>query len=150
MPNTSETISPPPLRGRARVGGKRPLTARARSLRSSSTMAERRLWKVLRKHQLHAVQFRRQQPIGPYVVDFFCPSAKLVIEIDGGQHAEARTEMRDAKRTQWLESRGYQVLRFWNNDVLQNLEGVWQRICDVVPLSDPPPQPSPSRGEGED
>jgi very-short-patch-repair endonuclease len=112
-------------------------------------MAERQLWKILRRHQLNGVQFRRQQPIGPYVVDFFCPSAKLVIEIDGGQHAEARAEIRDRRRTIWLDSRGYRVLRFWNNEVLRNLEGVWQRICDAVPTLDPPPQPSPSRGEGE-
>jgi very-short-patch-repair endonuclease len=66
------------------------------------------------------------------VVDFFCASVKLVIEIDGGQHAEPGAEMRDQRRTRWLESRGYRVLRFWNNDVLRNLEGVWQRICGVL------------------
>jgi very-short-patch-repair endonuclease len=149
MPNRSEDKSPPPLRGRARVGGKRPLTTRARSLRSSATIAERQLWKVLRRHQLGGFQFRRQQPIGPYVVDFFCASAKLVIEIDGGQHADPSAEMRDQRRTRWLRSHGYRVLRFWNNEVLQNMEGVWQIISDAVPMSDPPPRPSPSRGEGE-
>ncbi len=131
------------------MGGKRPLIARARSLRSSATIAERRLWNSLRRHQLNGVAFRRQQPIGPYVVDFFCPRAKLVIEIDGGQHAELGAAIRDRRRTKWLETRGYRVLRFWNSDVLQNLEGVWQLICNAVPTSDPPPRLSPSRGEGE-
>jgi very-short-patch-repair endonuclease len=86
----------------------------------------------------------------PFVVDFFCPSAKLVIEIDGGQHAESSATIRDRRRTIWLESRGYRVLRFWNNDVLQNMEGVWQHICDALLPSNPPPQPSPSRGEGKE
>jgi very-short-patch-repair endonuclease len=117
-------------------------------LRRSSSKAERKLWNVLRRHQMEGVSFRRQQPIGPYVVDFFCPHAKLVIEVDGGQHADDRAVIRDDKRTHWLESRGYRVLRFWNNDVLQNLEGVWQLISIAIAKADPPPQPSPSRGEG--
>ena len=121
--------SPPPLRGRVREGGKRPFTTRARMLRRSSSKAERK-------------------PIGPYVVDFFCPHAKLVIEVDGGQHADDCAVIRDDRRTRWLESRGYRVLRFWNNDVLQNLEGVWQLISIAIAKTDPPPRPSPSRGEG--
>jgi very-short-patch-repair endonuclease len=91
---------------------------------------------------------RRQQPIGPYVGDFFCPTAKLVIEVDGGQHGDDGAVIQDGRRTRWLELRSYRVLRFWNNDVLQNLEGVWQFIYHAVIEADPPPQPSPSRGEG--
>jgi very-short-patch-repair endonuclease len=98
---------------------------------------------------MEGIAFRRQQPIGPFVVDFFCPNAKLIVEVDGGQHGEGDAMVRDARRTRWLESRGYSVLRFWNNDVLQNLEGVWQVIFNTIQVANPPPRPSPSRGEGE-
>ena len=96
-------------------------STRARELRSNPTDAERRLWTQLRQRQLGGFRFRRQQPIGTYVVDFFCSEAALIIEIDGGQHDASE---RDAARTRWLEARGYRVLRFWNNEVLANIEGV--------------------------
>ena len=95
---------------------------RARDLRKTMTDAERRLWSRLRQKQLDGFRFRRQQPIGPYIVDFFCPEAALIIEVDGGQHAS--TEAEDEARTRWLAARGYRVMRFWNNDVLGNIEGV--------------------------
>jgi very-short-patch-repair endonuclease len=95
-------------------------TQRARSLRATMTDAERALWQALRRKQLDAFRFRRQQPIGPYVADFYCAIARLVIEVDGGQH----TGGIDAARDAWLAARGYRVLRFWNNDVLGNIEGV--------------------------
>lgn len=98
----------------------------ARSLRTNATDAERRLWRALRRRQLEGHRFRRQHPIGPYIVDFVCLSAKLVVEVDGGQHAQ--TEERDAARTAWLESRGYRVLRFWDNEVLSNIDGVVQMV----------------------
>ncbi|HEY5209971.1 MAG TPA: endonuclease domain-containing protein [Stellaceae bacterium] len=116
----------------------------ARLLRKNPTDAEKRLWLYLRDKQLGGYRFRRQQPIGPYIVDFFCPQAGVIVEIDGGQHSPER----DDKRTRWLEECGYRVIRFWNNDVLENTEGVWETLSAVL-RDYPPPQPSPSRGEGE-
>ncbi|MDO8290431.1 MAG: endonuclease domain-containing protein [Parvibaculum sp.] len=100
---------------------------RARALRRSLTDAERKLWYALRRDAT-GVYFRRQHPIGSYVVDFVCLEHKLIIEADGGQHAEMRAE-HDAVRTAWLEQRGYTVMRFWNNDILNNIEGVVEAIC---------------------
>ncbi len=102
----------------------------ARQLRSTPTDAEIRLWSRIRRKQLDGFRFRRQQPIGPYVVDFFCPEALLIIEVDGGQHAW--NEAHDAERTKWLEARGYRVLLFWNNDVLANTDGVVAIIREVL------------------
>ena len=99
-------------------------------LRSTPTDAEIRLWSRLRRKQLDGFRFRRQQPIGAYIVDFFCPSAKLVIEVDGGQHAI--NEADDAARTRWLEARCYRIVRFWNNDVLANTEGVVLAILESL------------------
>ena len=94
----------------------------AKNLRRKSTDAERLLWKCLRAKQLEGLKFRRQQPIGNYIVDFVCFEKQLVIEIDGGQHAIERT--RDSERDTWLNAEGFKVLRFWNTDVLKNMEGV--------------------------
>ena len=99
---------------------------RARELRKNLTDAERKLWKYLRRKQIEGHRFRRQVPIGPYYVDFLCLERRLVIEVDGGQHADRQAE--DAKRTAWLESQGFRVLRCWNNEVLQNFEGVVEAI----------------------
>ena len=98
----------------------------ARRLRKESTEAEKMLWSRLRRHQLLSYQFRRQEPIGPFIVDFVCYKQRLIIELDGGHHRDQ--EIYDADRTQWLQSRRYHVLRFWNNDVLHNLEGVLTAI----------------------
>ncbi|MBV8534462.1 MAG: endonuclease domain-containing protein [Alphaproteobacteria bacterium] len=117
----------------------------ARKLRSHPTDAESRLWARLRRNQIDGFRFRRQVPLGPYVADFVCFEARLVIEVDGGQHSEMTT---DATRTAWLEARRFQVMRFWNNDVLGNLDGVVQTIRDA--LLAPPSLPSPARGEGEE
>jgi very-short-patch-repair endonuclease len=95
---------------------------RARALRGAPTDAEMRLWSRLRNRQLQGFRFRRQQPIGGFIVDFFCPAAGLIIEVDGGEHADRAAS--DETRTRWLEARGYRVLRFWNNDVLANTDGV--------------------------
>jgi very-short-patch-repair endonuclease len=89
--------------------------ALARRLRLTPTDAEIRLWSRLRRKQLEGFRFRRQHPLGPYVVDFFCAARKLIVEVDGGQHAED-----SAVRANWLEARGYRLIRFWNNDVLAN------------------------------
>ena len=94
----------------------------ARSLRSNMPDAEARLWYYLRASRFDGWKFRRQVPIGSFVVDFLCEQARLIVEIDGGQHAE-RTEA-DAIRTQWLREQGYDVLRYWNNEVMTNIEGV--------------------------
>jgi len=98
------------------------LRHRARDLRNNTTDAERALWRVLRGRQLQGFRFRRQVPIGGFIADFVCPQAKLIIELDGGQHAE-RSEY-DAARTSRLEAMGYRVLRYWDNDVLLRLESV--------------------------
>jgi very-short-patch-repair endonuclease len=122
---------------------------RARDLRKSSTDAERRLWSRLRQKQLDGFRFRRQQPIGPYIVDFFCPEASLIIEVDGGQHTSTETE--DEARTRWLAARGYRVMRLWNNDVLGNTDGVLLTIRDslrgLTPHPNPPPQGGRERGD---
>jgi very-short-patch-repair endonuclease len=104
-------------------------SSRARELRKTPTDAETRLWSRLRRRQLGGFRFRRQQPIGLYIVDFFCPEAKLVIEVDGGQHAENAA---DEARTRWIEKRGYRIIRFWNNDVLGNTDGVLLSILDAL------------------
>jgi very-short-patch-repair endonuclease len=100
----------------------------ARSLRANPTEAERKLWAHLRAGRLGNLRFRRQQPIGPYIVDFFCPSAQLVVELDGGQHGMDAAVAYDDVRSRFLESRGYQVLRFWNGEVLKDLDVVLDTI----------------------
>jgi very-short-patch-repair endonuclease len=117
----------------------------ARQLRSTPTDAEIRLWSRLRRKQLDGFRFRRQHPIGPYIVDFFCPEAKLVVEVDGGQHNAE--EAKDEKRTCWLEERGYRVIRFWNNDVLSNTDGVVLAVLEEL-RGCYPPFPPPQGGRG--
>ena len=100
----------------------------AAHLRVEATNAERRLWAILRSRKIAGVRFRRQQPIGPYVVDCYCSMAKLIIELDGDQHGEDRNTLHDEARTQWLMQRGYRVLRFPNGDVFKKP----QFIIDAV------------------
>jgi very-short-patch-repair endonuclease len=116
----------------------------ARALRKDSTLAERRLWKNLRGRRYAMFRFRRQETIGEYIVDFVCFDAKLIIEADGGQHGENSTK--DAKRTSHLESRGYRVLRFWNNEILGNTDAVLEHIYRTL-INTPHPNPLPG-GEG--
>ena len=99
-------------------------TTLARTLRRSSTDAENLLWKHLRRKQFIGLKFRRQQPIDDYVVDFVCFEKRIVIEVDGGQHSIER----DAERENYLARDGFKILRFWNNEVLQNIEGVLEEI----------------------
>ncbi len=99
---------------------------RARELRRRQTEAERRLWSRLRGRQVMGAKFRRQHPLGPYIVDFCCPEARLVIEIDGGQHAQQTRA--DAFRTRTIEELGYEVIRFWNNEVLAETDAVLECI----------------------
>src|ERR1041385_1765336 len=117
-----------------------PLVATARRLRRDQTDAERKLWFRLRDRRLAGLKFRRQMPIDRYVADFCCESARLIVELDGGQHVD-RTAA-DAERT--LEAHGYLVLRFWNNDVLQNIDGVLQTIVDTASTEPPHPNPLPA------
>ncbi len=115
----------------------------ARHLRREMTDAEKLLWRHLRMKQFEGYKFRRQHPLGPYIADFVCLETRLILEIDGGQHAEMANE--DTARTRWLETKGYCVMRFWNNEVLNNIEGVKQAIMATLL---PPSQPSPCKGEG--
>ncbi len=104
-------------------------TRRARRLRRDATLAERKLWYVLQRGQMLGLSFRRQHPLGPYFLDFYCAPLKLAVEVDGGQHNEQHQQARDDRRSRWLSGKGVTVLRFWNNDVLGNIEGVWDEIA---------------------
>ncbi|HEV2057114.1 MAG TPA: endonuclease domain-containing protein [Methylomirabilota bacterium] len=112
----------------------------ARRLRRDQTDAERSLWSRLRDRGLVGARFRRQHPIGPFISDFCCTEARLVIELDGGQHALRLRE--DQARTKYLESQGYVVLRFWDNEALTNTEGVLDRIVEALGVKGSPPSPS--------
>src|SRR5574341_778952 len=114
---------------------------RARALRKNPSEVERLLWRYLRMWQLDGYKFRRQHPSGNYIVDFVCLEKRLIIEVDGGQHAE-HVEY-DAKRDAWLREQGFSILRFWNNDVLQNMTGVKDAIVSKLqntPFLNPSPQ----------
>jgi len=125
-----EHASPGGTPGEGGGGKKRELIERAREMRRNTTQAEDTLWKVLRKRNLEIDKFRRQHIIGDYIVDFYCPEKRLVIEVDGGQHAEQ--EEQDAERSHYLESRGCRVIRFWNNEVLKNMDGVVEVILNKL------------------
>jgi very-short-patch-repair endonuclease len=124
-------------------------------MRTEMTEAEKRLWYWLRAHRFRGVAFRRQTPIGQYIVDFVSHERRLIIEIDGGQHNENKA---DALRDQWLSSKGYRVLRFWNSDILRNRDAVLERISDAICRARPPSRQSqtpsaigdlPLKGGGE-
>ena len=105
---------------------------RARALRKAQTDAEALLWRSLRRRNLMGVKFRRQHPVEGFIADFYCGEARLIVELDGGGHAEGEQVRRDDQRTRVLERAGIRVLRFWNTDVLQNLDGVMQVILGAV------------------
>src|SRR2546425_3928171 len=123
----------------------RMLSPHAKRLRRDETDAERKLWMRLRDRQLNGLKFRRQQPIGRYIVDFFCPEHRLVIELDGGHHADQIQA--DQRRTEFLNKVGYRVLRFWDNDVLTEPESVLQKIADELNHPSPCPHPQGERGK---
>src|ERR1700752_146183 len=123
------------------------LLANARVLRVNSTDAERRLWYYLRHRRLSGYLFRRQVPIDSHVVGFVCLRARLVIEIDGGQHTERLLD--DLERTRCLARSGFRVIRFWNNEVLQRTEAVLESILEALIQACPHPAPLPQAGEGE-
>jgi very-short-patch-repair endonuclease len=107
-------------------GPKIVMTHRARHLRRNSTDAELKLWYRLRSPSILGFKFVRQEPIGPYVVDFICRAQRLIVEVDGGQHADSKS---DIARDQWLAHHRYRVLRFWNNDVMTNIDGILDTIA---------------------
>ncbi len=121
-----------PWREKVRMRGvmKSKFLSNARNLRKTATDAEQKLWSLLRRRQLEDHKFRRQEVIGNYIADFLCYEKRLIIELDGGQHLEILDQ--DAKRTQWLESQGYKVLRFWNDAVFKEPEGVLEVIAKTL------------------
>ena len=116
-------------------------TSRSRRLRKQSTDAERKLWRHLRNRNFKEFKFRRQQPLGSYIVDFVCFEKRLIVEVDGGQHSEQVKY--DSERDKWLESQGFRVLRFWNNQLLGQTEAVSEVILEA--LEHPHFNPLPSR-----
>jgi very-short-patch-repair endonuclease len=135
-----ETKSPFSLREKDRTKGAMILTTRARALRRQGNRVEDILWKHLRGRRLMGYKFRRQVVVEPYIVDFMCVEAKLIIEADGGQHSNQVTY--DDRRTASLEKNGYQVIRFWNHEILEHLEIVLEQIRSAL-IDAPSPQPSP-------
>jgi very-short-patch-repair endonuclease len=105
---------------------------KARKLRQNQTPQEQKMWNLLRGKQFQGIKFVRQYPIENYIADFACRSKKLIIEIDGGQHNEDKNIIYDDKRTKFLESLGYKIIRFWNNEIDDNLEGVYERLLEFI------------------
>ena len=112
------------------------LRKNAKRMRSAMTDAELKLWNELRAHRLMGVSFRRQMPIAGYIADFACPSKKLIVELDGSQHGDEEEIKKDAVRTRDLENLGWTVMRFWNDDVLKEIDGVCLHIVTVAGLAD--------------
>lgn len=125
---------------------------RAKAFRRAMTSAERRLWYALRAHRLDGLGFRRQVPLGKYILDFVCHNRGLVVEVDGGQHLHSSRVVRDAIRDRWLKTQGYRVIRIPNNEVLTNLPGVLEFLSNVAASSPLPPcggaRPRLARSEG--
>ena len=119
---------------------------RARALRTNQTDTERKLWRELRQLKSLGFHFRRQVPIDRFIADFACFSARLVIEVDGGQHNLTAGAKADEQRDAYLRQHGYHVLRFWNNDVMGNLDGVMCEISNALSKKPPTPNPSPQGG----
>ncbi|MCG7392375.1 DUF559 domain-containing protein [Microvirga sp. ACRRW] len=131
---------------------------RAKQLRSNATEPEQVLWRALKNIPVYGSHFRRQVPVGPYVADFACLKARLLIELDGGHHSQDDVAIKDERRTRWLESEGYRVIRFWNAELTENMPGVLDTIyaglygspqSEAAALPTPPRpdgRPSPSRG----
>ena len=110
-------------------------------LRKEASPAERKLWSIVKNKQIKGLRFFRQYGIGDYILDFYCPAIRLCIETDGGQHFELQKQLDDAERTKFLKSKGIQVLRFQNNDVFQNIEGVYDKIINTIRLITPSNSP---------
>ena len=108
------------------------MTVTAKQLRKNSTDAERALWRMLRSRQLGGYKFRWQHPLGSFVVDFVCLESRLIVEVDGGQHNDTAQKVMDQARTDWLQMRGFRVLRFWDHEVLTQLDAVAQAIANAL------------------
>ena len=108
----------------------------ARNLRKNSTPQEKLLWQIFRNHNFYGYEIRRQSPIGNYIVDFVCRDKKIIIEIDGGQHNEPQNILNDNIRTEYLKSKGYKVIRFWNNEIDNNIEGVYLKLKEEFDIKD--------------
>ena len=104
----------------------------ARNLRKNQTPQEKKLWDILRNKKFENLKFKRQVPFGKYIADFLCESKKLIIEIDGGQHNEEENILYDKERTAFFEKEGYRVIRFWNNEIDGNIEGVYLKLMEIV------------------
>jgi very-short-patch-repair endonuclease len=156
---SEQRANPSPLAGKGAARRRRKagegalnLTTAARALRSRMTDAERKLWFALKDRRFDAFKFRRQVPIGPYIADFLCFEKRLIVEVHGGQHAES---VRDAERDAWLARNAFRVVRYWNNDMLQNLEGVLTDLAAELNNTPHPSSslrstpPSPAGGEGK-
>jgi very-short-patch-repair endonuclease len=163
MSRRSPQLNPSPLVGEGGVRQRRtpgegatcPSVKKARSLRGRMTDAERKLWYMLRNRRFAAAKFRRQVPLGKYVADFLSFEKHVVVEVDGGQHSGSTL---DVARDEWFRRQGFTVVRFWNNDILTNLRGVFTLLSEVIDANTPHPAsqlraaampPSPTRGEGK-
>ena len=107
----------------------------AKSLRKNATIHEDMLWRLLRAKRFNGLKVRRQHPIGPFIVDFYCPQKKLVIELDGGGHAEKKQADYDKRRDKYLRKQGLQILRVWNNELTENIDGVMEKIVELCGLA---------------
>ena len=110
----------------------------AKAMRAEMTEAEMRLWRYLRKPGIEGLRFRRQTPVGPYIVDFFCPAHRLIVEVDGEQHGFDDDRSRDTERDGWLAANGYRVVRFWNHEVLASIDDVCRTILAASNAPWPP------------
>jgi len=125
-------LSPSPLVGEGRGEGKLIQKSFAKKLRSGQTKVEKILWTELRNRQVYGIKFRRQQPIGTYIVDFVSFEEKIIIELDGGFHRKKTNKINDKQRTNWLEREGFIVLRFWNKDITRDLVGIFYAIHKAI------------------
>jgi len=106
--------------------------SRRQSLRTNQTPAEKIIWSIIRNRQIAGLKFLRQYGVGPYILDFYCPATRVGIEVDGGQHAENKNAENDARRTAFLKTQEISIIRFWNNEVLENPEGVYEKLKEFI------------------
>jgi very-short-patch-repair endonuclease len=114
------------------------LKYRRRRLRKNQTEAEKTFWSHVRNRQCHGMRFLRQYSIGPYILDFYCPEIKTAIELDGGQHNDPKEKVYDAVRSEYLQTQGINILRFWDREVLLNIQGVLAKVEEMCNPSQPP------------
>ena len=132
LPSGERKASQRAVEGAYKPKPPKPMRSRAKALRRDATDVEKKLWQRLRNRQMQGFKFRRQHPLPPFILDFACEEEKLGIELDGGQHNEAENIARDAARSALLATSGWRIMRFWNNEVNENIEGVLQVIADAL------------------